>query len=172
MAKLANNDRVEPPPRDSDMNLWEVGHSDSGHICQSPQYSPSPVYVSHSGASSTGNRCSVTRQGRSVCMFPPFNPAVGWQVVPSACMEPLMQHFQAAGFQKRSLDSQQLLEVPPQTECMTTGCFAHWAAGQGFDPLGPTAAQTATFLYFLFHIHGLSPQTIKGYRSCSASVLS
>ena len=24
-------------------------------------------------------------------------------------------------------------------------CFAHWAAGQGFDPLGPTAAQIAAF---------------------------
>ena len=50
--------------------------------------------------------------------------------------------------------------------------FAHWATAQGFDPLGPTAAQIATFLYDLFDTRGLSPQTLKGYRSCLASVLS
>ena len=49
--------------------------------------------------------------------------------------------------------------------------FAHWAAGQGIDPLGPTAAQIATFLYYLFDNQGLSPQCIKGYRSCTASGL-
>ena len=46
-----------------------------------------------------------------------------------------------------------------------------WVAGQGIDPLGPTASQIA-FLPYLFDTHGLSPQTIKGYRSCLASVLS
>ena len=51
-------------------------------------------------------------------------------------------------------------------------CFAHWPAGQGIDRLGPTAAQMATFLYYLFDTHGRSPQTIKGYRPCLASVLS
>ena len=48
--------------------------------------------------------------------------------------------------------------------------FAHWAAGQGIDPLGPTAAQLSIFLYSLFDTHGLSPQTIKGYRTCLALV--
>ena len=50
--------------------------------------------------------------------------------------------------------------------------LANWATGRGFDPLGPTAAHIAAFLYELFDTHGLSPQTIKGYRSCLASVLS
>ena len=50
--------------------------------------------------------------------------------------------------------------------------FAHWAAGQGIDLLGPTAAHIAVFLYYLFDTQGLSPQSIKGYRSCLASVLS
>ena len=50
--------------------------------------------------------------------------------------------------------------------------FSNWATRKGFDPLGPTAAQIAAFLYEFFNTHGLSPQTIKGYRSCSASVLS
>ena len=51
-------------------------------------------------------------------------------------------------------------------------CFAHWSAGQGIDPLGPTAAEIVVFLYYLFDTQGLSPQSIKGYRSCLASVLS
>ena len=50
--------------------------------------------------------------------------------------------------------------------------YAHWAAGQGIYPLGPTAAQTATFLYYLFDNQGLSPKSIKRYRSCLALVLS
>ena len=50
--------------------------------------------------------------------------------------------------------------------------FAHWATGQGIDPLGPTGAQIAACRYYLFDTHGLSPQIIKGYRSCLASVLS
>ena len=50
--------------------------------------------------------------------------------------------------------------------------FTNWATGKGIDPLGPTAAQIAAFLYELFDTHGLSPQTIKGYRSCLTSVLS
>ena len=57
---------------------------------------------------------------------------------------------------------------------MTTGGYAslNWTTGKGFDPLGPTAPQIAAFLYELFDTHGLSPQTIKGYRSCLASALS
>ena len=46
---------------------------------------------------------------------------------------------------------------------------------KGFDPLGPTQipAQKAAFLYYyLFDTCGLSPQTIKGCKSCLASVLS
>ena len=49
--------------------------------------------------------------------------------------------------------------------------FAHWAAEQGIDPLGPTAAQIATLFYSLFDTHGLSPQMVKGYGSCLVSVL-
>ena len=48
--------------------------------------------------------------------------------------------------------------------------FANWATRKGIDPLGPTAAQIAAFLYELFDTHGLLP--IKGYKSCSTSVLS
>ena len=38
--------------------------------------------------------------------------------------------------------------------------FAHWAAGQGFDPLSPTAAQKAAFLYSF-----LTPMTCRLKRS-------
>ena len=77
-------------------------------------------------------------------------------------------------FQKRSLDSQQLLEGPLQTECVTTGGFASLtgAVGHRIDLLGPIAAQITAFLYYLFDTLGLPPQTIQGYRSCLASVLS
>ena len=49
--------------------------------------------------------------------------------------------------------------------------FTRWAAGQDVDPLDPTAAQVASFLFELFDTHGLSPRTIKGYRTCIGSVL-
>ena len=94
------------------------------------------------------------------------------QVIPSARMEAIMQHYvftKQQDFQKKSLDSPQLLGDPLQIECTTTG--GYWATGQGFDPLGPTAAQIAALLYELFDTHGLSLQTIKEYRSCLATVL-
>ena len=50
--------------------------------------------------------------------------------------------------------------------------LGHWAAGEGIDLFGPTAAQIATFMYYLFDTHSLLPQTIKGYSSCLDSVLS
>ena len=37
------------------------GTPNSGHVCHNPQHASSPVYVSTSRASSTGDRCSVTR---------------------------------------------------------------------------------------------------------------
>ena len=49
--------------------------------------------------------------------------------------------------------------------------FTQWAATEGFDPLSPTAAQIATFLYSGLDTHGLSPQTVKGYRTCLGAVL-
>ena len=42
---------------------------------------------------------------------------------------------------------------------------------EGFDLLSPTAAQIAAFLYSLFNTNGLSPQTVKGYRTCLGLVL-
>ena len=61
LVKSANGHRVEPPPRDPELNIWNRGHSNCGHVCHSPQHASSPVYVSNSVASSTGDRCSVTR---------------------------------------------------------------------------------------------------------------
>ena len=56
--------------------------------------------------------------------------------------------------------------------CNRLLCFAAWAAEQEIDPLCPTAVQIASFLFSLFKTHGLAPQTVKGYRSGLASVLS
>ena len=90
-----------------------------------------------------------------------------------------MQHYQAARFSK---EVSRLAAAPrrPSTNKMYDDSLdrwlhfatCNWATGQGFDPIGPTAAQIAAFLYDLFDTHGLSPQTIKEYRSCLASVLS
>ena len=95
------------------------------------------------------------------------------KVVPSACMEALMRHYKAAGFSDKV---SWLAAAPrrPSTNRMYNDrwlCFARWAAGQGFDPLDPTAAQIASFLFTLFDTHGLSPQTVKGYKTCLGSVL-
>ena len=92
--------------------------------------------------------------GSEVCL--------GRKVVPSARMESLMRHYKAAGF---SDEVSRLAAAPRRLR------FARWAAGQGFDPLDPTAAQIASFLFTLFDSHGLSPQTVKSYRTCLGSVL-
>ena len=92
-------------------------------------------------------------------------------------MEALMQHYQAAGFSK---EVSKLAAAPrrPSTNRMYDDRWlrlANWATGKGFNnPRGPTptAAQITAFLHELFDTHGLFPQTIKGYRSCLASVLS
>ena len=95
------------------------------------------------------------------------------KVIPSARMEALMRHYKATGF---SDEVSRLAAAPrrPSTNRMyydRWGCFTRWAAGQGADPLNPTAAQVASFLFDLFDTHGLSPQTVKGYRTCIGSVL-
>ena len=59
-AKLAHHDRVESPPRSRESDSQTVGNSNSGHVCHSPQHASSPVHVSSSGASSTGDGCLVT----------------------------------------------------------------------------------------------------------------
>ena len=95
------------------------------------------------------------------------------KVIPSARMEALMRHYKAAGF---SDEVSRLAAAPrrPSTNHMYDDrwCrFTRWAVGQGIDPLDPTAAQVASFLFDLFDTHGLSPRTIKGYRTCIGSVL-
>ena len=91
-------------------------------------------------------------------------------------MEALMQYYKAAGF---SREVSKLTAAPtcrrPSTNRMYDDRwlrFTNWATGRGFDPLGSTAAQIAAFLYELFDTPGVSLQTIKGYRSCLACVLS
>ena len=117
---------------------------------------------------------STTSCGQPSLLPVPPGPTVttwiclGWQVLRG--LDAVMQHYQAAGFSKRSLDSRQPLELAAAPRRPSTNRawlrFTHWAAGQGTDLLGPTAAQIATFLYYLFDTQGLSPHSIKGYRSC------
>ena len=63
-AEPAHHDRVEPPPRSSQSTIQTMGDSSSGHVCHSPQYTSSPVYVSSSGALSIdGLSQAWTEQG-------------------------------------------------------------------------------------------------------------
>ena len=209
-AEPAHHVRVESPPRSGESDIPTVGNSNSGHVCNSSQHASSPVHVSSSGASGTGNRCLVTGLAGEVDVHvstvspakqshleaqdhpdlrrdtnrplvdvttvvstpattecgPPTILSVlqrlvvitglhlERQVVPSARMEALMQHYQAAGFSK---EVSKLAAAPrrPSTNRMYDDRwlpFTNWATGRGFDPLGPTAAQIAAFLYELFEL--------------------
>ena len=103
---------------------------------------------------------ATTECGSSTILSVPQRPVVTTglhlkrQVVPSARMEALMQHYQAAGFSK---EVSKLAAAPrrPSTNRMYDDRwlpFTNWATGKGFDPLGPTAAQIAAFLYELFEL--------------------
>ena len=103
--------------------------------------------------------------GSEVCL--------GRKVVPSARMEALMRHCKAAGFPDEVSRLAAALRRPLTNRMYNDQWlrFARWAAGQGFDSLDPTAAQIASFLFTLFDTRGLSPRTVKGYRTCLGSVL-
>ena len=60
LAEPAHHDRVESPPQSLESDIQTVENSSSGHVCHSSQHASSPVYVSSSGASSSGDRCLVT----------------------------------------------------------------------------------------------------------------
>ena len=196
------------PPRNSEPDLRDLGNSNSGHVCHSPQHASSPVYVSNLGASNTAlDALSQDWQGKSMFMFPPFpllSKVIQKLRTTQVFVWTTLSSFHTAGTYCHNRDMSQMAS---RTICMLGGShaalpssrifeqvsrlaaaprrpsanivfddrwlhFAHWAAGQGFDLLGPTAAQIDAFLYYLFDTQGLSPQSIKGYRSILASVLS
>ena len=75
-----------------------------------------------------------------------------------------MQLYKQQDFQERSLHSLQQLGDPQQIVCMTIGGFALLIGPQDRQLVracSQSAYQIATFLYPIFDIHGLSPQTIK-----------
>ena len=163
-------------------------HVSSVHSAQQ-SHSEAPVHPggrSNSHSPLVAETVVVSTPTSSLCGTPPglslpsrssvpagSEVCLGQKVVPSARMEALMRHYKAAGF---SDEVSRLTAAPrrPSTNRMYDDQwlrFARWAAGQGFDPLDPTAAQIASFLFTLFDTHGLSPQTVKGYRTCLGSVL-
>ena len=66
LARSTITDRVESPSRDRNTNFRDMGICDCGHFRHSPQHSSSPVYVSSSRASSTGDTCSVSNLAETV----------------------------------------------------------------------------------------------------------
>ena len=165
------NVHVSPIPPAQQSHAETTVHSGGGGDPCSPLVAVS-VVVSTSTTSLCGTpSSSPLPSGSSVSAGPEVR--LRWKVVPSARMEALMRHYKVAGF---SDEVSRLAAAPrrPSTNRMYDDRwrrFARWAAGQGFDPLDPTAAQVASFLFDLFDTHGLSPQTIKGYRTCIGSVL-
>ena len=157
LPKCDSRPPVSAEPRSRVSDIQALGNSSSGQVCHSPQQASSPVHVSSSGASSTGDRCLITGLAGEVdvhvsTVFPaqqshseaqdypdeqgdthrpllavttvvstpattecgsptilsvPQRPVVTKgrylqrQVIPSARMEALMQHYQAAGFSKK-----------------------------------------------------------------------
>ena len=104
---------------------------------------------------------------------PTFTRERKTEIVSSACMEALMQHFQAAGFLEKVF---RLAAVSRRSSTNRMYYdrwlrFVGWAAEQGTDLFGPKATQIASFLFSVFKTHSLAPQTVKGYRSCPALVL-
>ena len=165
-AEPAHHDRVESPPRSHESDIQTVENSSSGQVCHSPQHASSPVHGSSSGASRTGDRCFVTGLAGEVnvhvCTVSPAQQSHseaqdhpdgrGDTHRPLVALEALMQNYQSAGF---SREVSKFATFPtfrrPSTNRMYDDrwlCFTTWATGRGFD------------------------QTIKGYRSCLASVLS
>ena len=55
-AEPAHHDRVESPPRSCESDIQTVGNSSSGPVCHSQQHASSPVHVSSSRASGTGDK--------------------------------------------------------------------------------------------------------------------
>ena len=49
--------------------------------------------------------------------------------------------------------------------------FSNWCSGRKVNPFQVTVQQLADFLVFLFEVKGLSPSTIKGYRSAISRTL-
>ena len=182
------------PPWNSDPDLRDVGNSNSGHVCHSSQHASSPVYVSNPGASSTGQKVRATQDGEVILIAPwwpsqPWFPHLLHLYVDYPLFFPyrwdlLSQQGYVLGGCHAALPNSRIFEEvsrlaaapgKPSTNRVYDDKwlhFPHWATGQGIDALGPTAAQIAAFLYYLFDTQGLSPQSIKGYRSCLASVVS
>ena len=120
------------------MDLRVVEISNSGHVCHSSQCSASPVHVS-----------DLLFQPGNILDRKSYHLHT-WRL---SCSTSKQQDFQSM-----SLGSQLLLEDPQQIARTMTGGFAllkYWAAEQGIDLLGPTAAQIVTFLFSLFKTHGL-----------------
>ena len=171
-SESANTDRVVPILRDRETHLQVLGDTRSRHVCYTVELPPSSVHVSSSGAKSPSGGCSVSRLAGEVNVHvSTFSPAQQGRAE-------ITVHSSGRGDPRSPLVAVSTVVPTPTTSLCGTPAdspipsrSSRWAAGQGVDPLNPTAAQVASFLFDLFDTHGLSPRTIKGYRTCIGSVL-
>ena len=119
-------------------------HPDGRGNSHSPLVAES-VVVSTPTSSLCGTPSSLSLPSRS-SVPAGSEVCLGRKVIPSARMEALMRHYKAAGFS----DEVSRLAAAPR-----------W----------PSTNRIASFLFTLFDTHGLSPQTVKGCRTCLGSVL-
>ena len=96
---------------------------------------------------------------------------LGWEFVPSACMEALMQYFQAAEFSEEVSRFTAAPRSPSKNLMYSSSALLARPLNKELIRLVSELHNVASFLFLLFETHGLSTQTIKGYMSCLALVL-
>ena len=201
LSKSANTDRVESPPRDREPHLPVLADTSSRHVRDCGELPPSLVHVSNSGATSPSGGCSVSGLAGevnvhvSVYRFPPFSllykaiqklqsvqaaeviliapwwPKQSWfpQLLRLCVDHPLCFPYRrdllSQQDQKYVLDGKSYHLHAWRLSCDTIKQQAFQTKSLGSpQPLGgpqPIACMTI----------GLSPQTVKGYRTCLGSVL-
>ena len=137
--------------RVSSVPLAEQGHSETTSHSGQQDHSDSPLGLVSATVPHLIQLCVDQPRNLPYCRDSVVSASVhrGPEVVPSARMEALMQHYQAVGF---SEEVSRLTAAPRRasTNRMYDDrwlCFAYWAAEQG---IAPTAAQKATFLFSVF----------------------
>ena len=172
-SESANTDRVEPPPQDRETYLRALGDTRSQHVAtvsnshirrfMSPIPEPRALAV---------DALSQDWQGRSIYMFPPF-PLLNKVIQKLRSTQAAEVILIAPLWPKQSwfphllrLSVEHPLSFPYRQDLLSQQDQKYVSDGKSYH-LHSWRLSCDT----LFDTHGLSPQTVKGYRTCLASVL-